>query len=510
MLASKRRELKVTQWMPYEEEYRRIDTLRSLRALEDYMRSNGLEALEATTSIMIAPGFRWRVVNRLVTNFHQPKSTLLLLVSSFLGENGTGAPRWREIYDVALDEGYRFLSYGDACLFSRGPQSVELPLSKSMTLRALMISAVNNPDSLYLIDKIPQECDDAAYLAAALKTVMISLLAPGMTPMDVYIGEGAAPLRFLTAYAASLPGAKVSITCADALKKRPIEPLLLTLKEMGAALGFSDETDDWRITVYGKQLQGGKIQVDTSFTSQYISALMLSSPLWVQPLELDAEDTNAVSRPYIRMTEEMMKEENPKIETDWSAAAFFYEYAFIAKRTIEIGSLTPPAESLQGDAAVCDIYSRLGVNTQFHADGSASIVYDPALSALAEEYSEDRPLCIDFTDFPDMVPSVAVALCYGRVPFRFSGVSHLRFKECDRLGALHTLLVKLGYELNIEGENLVFNGEFKPLQEFPVEIDPYGDHRIAMAFYPLERLGMVEITDKEVVRKSFPNFYQQF
>ena len=82
----------VTQWMPYDDRYRNIDTLRSLRNLLKHLETNGLENLEATTSIMIAPGFRWRIVNRLITNFHQPKSTLLLLVSSFLGEN-----RWRAI-----------------------------------------------------------------------------------------------------------------------------------------------------------------------------------------------------------------------------------------------------------------------------------------------------------------------------------------------------------------------------------------------------------------------------
>ena len=116
----------------------------------------------------------------------------------------------------------------------------------------------------------------------------------------------------------------------------------------------------------------------------------------------------------------------------------------------------------------------------------------------------------DFTDFPDMVPSVAVALCYRRIPFRLRGVAHLRFKECDRLSALQSLLVRIGYEVTVENENLVFNGEFKPLQEFPLEIDPYGDHRMAMAFYPLELLGMVFVEDKGVVSKSFPDFYQQF
>ena len=66
---------------------------------------------------MIAPGFRWRVVDVMVTNFHQPQSTLLLLVSSFLDRNPRRHPlQWRHIYEEALSHAYRFLSYGDACL----------------------------------------------------------------------------------------------------------------------------------------------------------------------------------------------------------------------------------------------------------------------------------------------------------------------------------------------------------------------------------------------------------
>ena len=73
---------------------------------------------------MIAPGFKWRIVDMMVTNFHQPQSTLLLLVASFLGDDdrsiaSDSLPRWRRIYNEALAHDYRFLSYGDACLFAR-------------------------------------------------------------------------------------------------------------------------------------------------------------------------------------------------------------------------------------------------------------------------------------------------------------------------------------------------------------------------------------------------------
>ncbi len=81
-----------------------------LRGLLDYMHARGLTKLTAATQIMIMPGYRFRVVNAIITNFHQPRSTLLLLVSAFVGRH------WREIYDYALTNGFRFLSYGDSSI----------------------------------------------------------------------------------------------------------------------------------------------------------------------------------------------------------------------------------------------------------------------------------------------------------------------------------------------------------------------------------------------------------
>jgi len=99
----------VPQWAPYEREYS-YSTEEALDALIGYLESSGKDSLSIGTRIIIVPGFRWRIVQRMVTNFHQPESTLLLLVSSFVGGD------WKTIYDHALEGGYRFLSYGDSSL----------------------------------------------------------------------------------------------------------------------------------------------------------------------------------------------------------------------------------------------------------------------------------------------------------------------------------------------------------------------------------------------------------
>ena len=102
-------ELHVKQWMPYENETN-ITPIQALQNILDYMERNHLDALHTSTQIIIAPGYEYKIVKRIVTNFHQPQSTLLLLVSAFVKGD------WRKIYDYALSHDFRFLSYGDSSL----------------------------------------------------------------------------------------------------------------------------------------------------------------------------------------------------------------------------------------------------------------------------------------------------------------------------------------------------------------------------------------------------------
>ena len=104
------RPLHVEQWFPYED-HAPMSATEALQNIVDYLEKHGLTRLEASTALMIAPSYKMRIITGLITNFHQPKSTLLLLVSALIGE------RWKDCYRFALDNGFRFLSYGDSCLF---------------------------------------------------------------------------------------------------------------------------------------------------------------------------------------------------------------------------------------------------------------------------------------------------------------------------------------------------------------------------------------------------------
>jgi S-adenosylmethionine:tRNA ribosyltransferase-isomerase len=113
-------QLSVAQWEPYQEVAGKIEAKAALQAILDWMAAKDLTSLETSTQIMILPGYQFRIISGLVTNFHQPQSTLLLLISAILGED------WKRVYTHALNSGYRFLSYGDSNLYWLGERLNDL------------------------------------------------------------------------------------------------------------------------------------------------------------------------------------------------------------------------------------------------------------------------------------------------------------------------------------------------------------------------------------------------
>jgi S-adenosylmethionine:tRNA ribosyltransferase-isomerase len=106
-------ELVVHQWDPYELNGKPVSARTALENLLQYLQQHQMDRIITKTSLLIAPGYTFQIPHALVTNFHQPQSTLLLLVAAFIGND------WRKIYSYALENDFRFLSYGDGCLLFR-------------------------------------------------------------------------------------------------------------------------------------------------------------------------------------------------------------------------------------------------------------------------------------------------------------------------------------------------------------------------------------------------------
>ena len=403
---------------------------------------------------------------------------------------------------------------------------IHLTSSKSESNRALIIQALCDDD--FEIQNLSNS-DDTVVLQQLLNS----------SKKEWSVGLAGTAMRFLTAYLA-IQDEEVVLTGAQRMKERPIKVLVDVLKELGAEISYEENEGYPPLKIIGKQLSGGKVFIDGSVSSQYVSALLMIAPKLDDGLVIEFEG-EIISKPYINMTIEMMRyfgaevcwEENAivvksgnyiakdfKVEADWSAASYWYSMVALAKEA-DITLFGLKKESLQGDAVVQEIYKKLGVKTEIveggirltkrcHTERSRSVV----------EVSE---LKINFVDCPDVAQTVAVTCAALNVKAKLTGLKTLRIKETDRISALQTELTKLGFSVEVEKDDILINSlpgtkqscasesEFASLQGGSLamtNIKTYDDHRMAMAFAPLSLLTEITIEDENVVGKSYPNFWK--
>lgn len=394
--------------------------------------------------------------------------------------------------------------------------TITLPVSKSIGARYLVASYFANtlPSCPKLYD-----CDDLIVIQHALIQLLLNKewLEAGEPPIDIHASGTA--FRFITAVAASTPGADFLITGTPRLCARPMAPMLEVLRQSGASIESQGENGTGPYRVIGRRLKGGDFEIRGDVSSQFISALMLSSPTWEKGMKLRFT-THLVSRPYAEMTAMIMQrfgigvnlteegvEVKPgeyiaprdfRVEADWSGAGFFYEAATFMNRPIMIDALVSPSFSLQGDSATAGFFRRLGVESKFNRYGT--IITRIGLIPMNIEE--------DLTDNPDLAPAFAVACALTHTHFRFTGVRNLRLKECDRIAAIQAELGKLGYVVTAEEDSISWDGS--RCEEADPLIETYDDHRIAMAFAMAAlKLPEIKIKNPEVVNKSFEDFWNQ-
>jgi 3-phosphoshikimate 1-carboxyvinyltransferase len=380
---------------------------------------------------------------------------------------------------------------------------ISLPASKSISNRALILNALAY--SPYDIHNL-SDCDDTR--------VTVKALDSNDTTFD--IGAAGTAMRFLTAFLAKTVGEWV-ITGSERMKNRPIKLLVDALTSLGARIEYVEKEGYPPLRIFGSAMLGGEINLNGGVSSQYISALMMIAPYMQNGLKIKLEG-NVISVPYIRMTMSMMKEygvnvtfENNeidvkpqmykpiqyKVESDWSAASYWYEILSIAgKGQIFLNGLNQ--NSSQGDSKVAQLFVQLGVQTEYKPEGAL----------LTSNGNFTTKFEYDFVDQPDLGQTFAVTCCLKNIPFHFKGVQSLKIKETNRIAALINELAKLGFVLfePAEGE-LAWAGEHCQPAE-TVSIATYEDHRMAMAFAPAALITPVVIEEPQVVSKSYPSFWQ--
>ncbi len=385
---------------------------------------------------------------------------------------------------------------------------VALPPSKSISNRALIISALAGGD---VRPSHLSDCDDTKVMVRALEGL----------PTTVDVRGGGTSMRFLTAYFAATQGEHV-LMGNDRMQCRPIGALVEALRYLGADITYLGEDGYPPLLIRGRRLSGGRLEIAGNVSSQYISALLMIAPTLDGGLELHMTG-ELVSRPYIDLTLWMMRMYGAEadwtdtdtitvaqkpytplpytIESDWSAAAFWYEILALAddmESSVTLRGLSDGSK--QGDSVSRYLFSLLGVKTHFAADGAVVLRKQPCMLSHME---------YDFVSAPDLAQPLAVTCALRGIPFRFTGLASLRIKETDRLAALESELHKLGFVVQEEDDALVWNGsQCEPFVMSVGGIDTFDDHRMAMSFAPaaITYPGLC-INEPRVVSKSYPRFW---
>lgn len=395
--------------------------------------------------------------------------------------------------------------------------TIELPSSKSLSNRALLLCALSGTGSSVERMSI---CDDTRVMWNALRN----------RPLTVDIMAAGTAMRFLTAFFSICHDEEHIMTGTERMRQRPIGVLVDALRELGGEIDYVEKQGYPPLHVKGHQLKGGNIQLPANVSSQYISALLMIGPMMDEGLTMHLVG-EVISRPYINMTVSMMQTFGVNIawvddqtlhvapggyhddviysiESDWSAASYWYE--IMALTDDADACITLPwlhKESLQGDSAVQHFFAPLGVKTTFdEAHGSVVLTRSKEARIAPNEVYE-----LDLVNQPDLAQTLVVTCALLGQPFRFTGLQSLRIKETDRMAALQNELLKLGITLGIEGDEVLY------IHHYPANaphyngqpIATYHDHRMAMAFAPACLLCEgVEIVDPEVVSKSYPHFWR--
>jgi 3-phosphoshikimate 1-carboxyvinyltransferase len=390
--------------------------------------------------------------------------------------------------------------------------SILLSGSKSISNRLLILGKVLDLD---LKIQNLSVSEDTQLLTKALSRIR------GHSRGLIDIHHAGTDMRFLTALLSVSPG-DWTLTGSERMKQRPVGALTTALRSLGAEIHYLEAEHYPPLRIQGRPLKGGSIRIDSSVSSQFISALLLVAPALEEGLQLQL-DGDTVSRPYIDMTLDLLKAFgmnvqasdrqlgvkrplvfNPpltfQVESDWSSASYWYSLcALSGSGEFRLRHLSP--QSSQADAVLPLIYRQLGVSTHFSGE---RVTLSPGETSTSH-------FRYDFTTCPDIAQTVAVT-CFGLgISCELTGLSTLKIKETDRILALQSELGKLGAEIAVTTDSITIaaSSPVRKKDASGIVIRTWHDHRMAMAFAPLALIhDQLGIDDPGVVNKSYPGFWQ--
>lgn len=410
---------------------------------------------------------------------------------------------------------------------------INLPGSKSLSNRALLLAALaqGTTQVTNLLDS-----DDIRHMLNALKALGVNYqLSDNKTVctvegvggafqwqngLSLFLGNAGTAMRPLTA-ALCLKDeqeAEVILTGEPRMKERPIKHLVDALLQAGASVQYLENEGYPPIAIRNLGIQGGKIQIDGSISSQFLTALLMSAPLASGDMEIEIVG-ELVSKPYIDITLAMMKDfgvtvshnnyqtffvkgnqhyvspQKYLVEGDASSASYFLAAGAI-KGKVKVTGIGK--NSIQGDRLFADVLEKMGAKITWGED------------FIQAEQGELKGIDMDMNHIPDAAMTIATTALFAEGETVIRNIYNWRVKETDRLTAMATELRKVGAEVE-EGEDFI---RIQPLalDKFQhAEIETYNDHRMAMCF-SLVALSNTPLTilDPKCTAKTFPTYFDEF
>ena len=411
--------------------------------------------------------------------------------------------------------------------------TINLPGSKSLSNRALLLAALAKGTTKVtnLLDS-----DDIRHMLNALKALGVRYhLSDDKTICEIeglggafniqdnlslFLGNAGTAMRPLTA-ALCLKGnseVEIILTGEPRMKERPILHLVDALRQAGAEIRYLENEGYPPVAIRNKGIKGGKVQIDGSISSQFLTALLMSAPLAENDTEIEIVG-ELVSKPYIDITLAMMRDFGVHIENhhyqkfqvkgnqsyispgkylvegDASSASYFLAAGAI-KGKVKVTGIGK--NSIQGDRLFAGVLERMGAKITWGKD------------FIQAERAELHGIDMDMNHIPDAAMTIATAALFANGETVIRNIYNWRVKETDRLTAMATELRKIGAEVE-ESEDFI---RIQPLalnQFKHADIETYNDHRMAMCFALIALSNTaVTILDPKCTSKTFPTFFSEF
>jgi 3-phosphoshikimate 1-carboxyvinyltransferase len=405
--------------------------------------------------------------------------------------------------------------------------TVEIPGSKSITNRALLVAALAQGDSI-LDNALFSE--DSEYFAKCLEQLGIPItlnshLAQiqvagkgGEIPAkqaDLFVGLAGTAARFISALVA-LGSGEYHLDGVPRMRERPMGDLLTVLQASGATVNFEGKPGFMPYTIYGQQFMGGNFRLKANQTSQQLSALLMIAPYAQQDTIVEVEGI-LVSQSYVKMTSRLMADfgvqviqtdENQfqikagqryqarqyTIEPDASNASYFFAAAAVTGGRVRVNHLTK--QSCQGDILWLNVLEQMGCQIN-DSDNYTEVTGPEQLQGID----------IDMNDMSDLVQTLGAIAPFASSPVTIRNVEHIRYKETERIQAVVTELRRLGVKVEEFADGL----KIEPSQIIPAPIETYHDHRMAMAFAVTGlKVPGIAIKDPSCTAKTFPDYFTRF